>query len=56
MEKHWHKVLFDFEQNLLVNSITQLLSDFSACQFMKHHKKNVPCPLKDICLSESHLN
>jgi hypothetical protein len=53
MKKHWHKALFDFEQNLLVNSITQLLCDFSACKFMKHHEKNNSCHLNDIHFSES---
>jgi len=33
MKRHGHKALFDFEQSLLVNSITQLLNDFSACKF-----------------------
>jgi hypothetical protein len=52
VKKHWHEALFDFEQSLLVNSITQLLCDFNACKFMKHHEKNVSCHLKDIRLNE----
>jgi hypothetical protein len=53
MKKHWHKTLFDFEQSLLVNSITQLLNDFSACKFIKHHEKIKSSHLKDINLGDS---
>jgi hypothetical protein len=53
MIKHWHKTLFDFEQSLFVNSITQLLNDFSAYKFIKHHEKKISSHLKDINLGES---
>jgi hypothetical protein len=53
MKKHWHKALFDFELSLLVTFITQLLSDVSACKFIKHHEKIKSSHLKDINLGES---
>jgi len=56
MKKHWHKALFDFEQSLLVNSITQLLSDFSACKFIKHNEKKNLAIWKILTLANQILN
>jgi hypothetical protein len=53
MKKHWYKALFDFEQSLIVNSITQLQSDFSACKFIKHLEKYISSHLKDINVGKS---
>jgi hypothetical protein len=53
MKKHWHKALLDFEQILIVNSITQLQSDFNACKFIKHPEKYISSHLKDINVGKS---
>jgi hypothetical protein len=55
MKKHWHKALFDFEQILIANSLTQLQSDFNACKFIKHPEKYISSHLKDINMGKSTL-